>query len=126
MKHHAKVGLTIMVVLTLAFADCQANPRVLAAPHGNIDVDGVWGIPEQGTDREGANFDRWATGPGGRPSAVSHSDPAIQNQATTLITIEDTQYRLEIVGFADCQSPGFPNKILYTHEMAADQADLYV
>ena len=250
MKHPAKVGLTIMMVLTLAFAGCQANSRALVAPHGNIDIDGVWGIPEQGTDREGANFDRWATGPGGSPSAVSDSDPAIQNQATndenqirygaqdtnedpppslafadqsgfgfqgvngismptngmvfklgtfthynsvtngdlaaynplesvgltitvsgsanavlqctitldettndevpckfpdapndppcgervmiapqaqptTLITIEDTQYRLEIVGFADCQVPGFPNKILYTHEMAADKADLY-
>ncbi|MCH7689029.1 MAG: hypothetical protein IH899_20530 [Planctomycetes bacterium] len=44
---------------------------------------------------------------------------------TTIITIEGKRYNLEIVGFADCKAPKFPNKILYTHEMAADKADLY-
>ena len=50
---------------------------------------------------------------------------APQPHPTTIITIEGKQYTLEIVGFADCNAPGFPNKILYTHEMAADKADLY-
>ena len=252
MKHNAKVQglLAVMMVLTLALAGCQGNPPAGVGPHVNVDVDGVWGIPEQGTDKQGANFDRWATGAGGNPSAISDTDPAVQNQAandenqirygaqdtnedpppplpfadqsgfgfegangismptdrtvfklgtfthyngvtnvdladynplenvrltitlsgsvnavlkcnitldetindevpcrfpdapndppcgervmlvpqphpTTIITIEGNQYSLEIVGFADCEAPGFPNKILYTHEMAADKADLY-
>lgn len=47
-----------------------------------LDNDGVWGIPDEGTDGQGANCDRWATGPGGSPSAISDTDPGIQNQAT--------------------------------------------
>ena len=99
----------------------------------------VWGIPEQGTDKQGANFDRWATGPGGSPSTISDTGPAIQNQATNdenqirygaQDTNEDPPPSLPFAdqsgfGFADCNAPGFPNKILYTHEMAADKADLY-
>ncbi len=50
---------------------------------------------------------------------------APQPHPTTIITIEGKQYSLEIVGFADRKTPGFPNRILYTHEMAADKADLY-
>ena len=83
MKHNAKVQglLAVMMVLTLALAGCQGNPPAVVGPHVNVDIDGVWGIPEQGTDKQGANFDRWATGPGGSPSAISDTDPAIQNQA---------------------------------------------
>ncbi len=53
-----------------------------AAQDAIVDVDGVWGISDPGTDGEGANCDRWATGPGARPDAISDTDPAIQNQAT--------------------------------------------
>ena len=81
MKHHANV-LAVMMVLTGALAGCHANPPAVVGLHVHVDVDGVWGIPEQGTDRQGANFDRWATGPAGSPSAISDTDPAIQNQAT--------------------------------------------
>ena len=45
----------------------------------NVDVDGVWGISEQGTDQQGANCDRWASGWGGSPGAISDTDPGIQN-----------------------------------------------
>lgn len=44
-----------------------------------VDVDGIWGISEQGTDKEGANCDRWASGWGGSPGAISDTDPGIQN-----------------------------------------------
>ena len=50
---------------------------------------------------------------------------APQPHPTTIITIEGQQYSLEIVGFADCNAPGIPNRILYTHERAADKAGLY-
>ncbi len=58
MKHYEKVPglLAVIMVLTLALAGCQANPPAVVGPH--VDVDGVWGIPEQGTDKQGANFDR--------------------------------------------------------------------
>ena len=239
-----------MVALTLTLLICLEDSSAVAAQELTVDVDGVWGIPEQGTDKQGANFDRWATGPEGKPSAISDTDPSIQNKAkndenqvrygaedsnedpppalpfaeqsgfgfqgvsginmptdgtpfrlgtfthyntttnvdlsdynplesvrltitlsgsanavlkcnitldetvndevpckfpeapndppcgervmiapkpvpTTTIAIEGTQYSLEIVGFADCEAPEFPNKILYTHELAADKADLY-
>jgi len=81
MKHTAKV-LAVMMVLTLALASCQANPPAVVEPNAHIDVTGVWGISDPGTDGEGANCDRWATGPGGSPSAISDTDPGIQNQAT--------------------------------------------
>ena len=51
-----------------------ANPPAVVVPQ--VVVDGVWGIPEQGTAKQGANFDRWATGPGGTPTAISDTDPA--------------------------------------------------
>jgi hypothetical protein len=84
MKQNAKVlGLpAIMMVLTLAFPICLANSSAVAAQDTTVDVDGVWGIPDQGTDGQGASCDRWATGPGSSPSAISDNDPGIQNQAT--------------------------------------------
>ena len=113
MKHNAKVIglLAVMMLLVLALSGYLENSPAAAAMDATFDVDGVWGIPEQGNDKQGANFDRWASGPGDSP--------------TTIITIEGKKYSLEIVGFADCNAPGFPNKILYTHEMASDKADLY-
>ena len=36
---------------------------------------------EEGTDKQGANCDRWASGWGGSPSAISDTDPGIQNKA---------------------------------------------
>jgi hypothetical protein len=72
--------LAVMAVLTLVLASCLANSPVVVGPQAH--VDGVWGIPDQGTDGQGANCDRWATGPGGSPSAISDTDPGIQNQAT--------------------------------------------
>ena len=65
--------LALALPLTLALA--------AAAPDPTVDVDGVWGIPEEGTDREGANCDRWASGWGNSPSAISDTDPSIQNKA---------------------------------------------
>ena len=66
--------MALALPLTLALTAAVQDPTV--------DVDGVWGISDQGTEGEGANCDRWATGPGGSPSAISDTDPAIQNQAT--------------------------------------------
>jgi len=227
-------------------------PLATAAQAPTLATDGVWGISEQGRDGEGANCDRWGTGPGDSPTAVSDSDPAVQNRATNdenhirygaqdvngdpvpchefvvqsgfgfmgvqgssmptdgasfklgaithyntttnvdmaeynplenvgltitlsggvdavleyVITLEETpnweeasecmfpdgfndppcgekvsvgpqsaqtatiriqgrQYTLEMMGFADCDVPGTPNNMLYTHEMAADEACLY-
>ncbi len=250
MKQNAKVTELLAVMMALTLPICLANSPAVAAQDSTGDVDGVWGIPEEGTDKQGANCDCWATGPEGKPSAVSDTDPSIQNKAkndenqfrygaedtnddpppclefaeqsgfgfqgvsrinmptdgtpfklgtfthynsvtngdlsdynplenigltitvsgsahavlkcnitldettndevpckfpdapndppcgervmiapkpvpTTTIAIEGKQYSLEIVGFADRKAPGFPNKILYTHEMAADKADLY-
>jgi len=216
-----------MMLLALALPPTLAS----AAPTSDhaVDVDGVWGISDQGTDGEGANCDRWATGPAGSPSAISDTDPAIQNQAkkdenqirygaadvsedpppclefadqsgfgfegvygasmptadynplgdvgltitlsggvnaelpytitldetvndedpckfpdapneppcgervtiaappleTSTIPIQGKKYTLEMLGFADCDAPGTPTHIFYTHEMAADKACLY-
>ncbi len=70
-------------VATASEGDSEA-PLLSAATQDRlaVDIDGVWGIPDQGTDGQGANCDRWATGPGGSPSAISDTDPGIQNQAT--------------------------------------------
>ncbi len=252
MKHNAKVLalLAIMMVLTLAFPICPANSSAATAQDPTVDVDGVWGIPEEGTDKQGANCDRWATGPGNSPSAISDTDPSIQNKGkndenqfrygaqdtnydpppcllfakqsgfgfkgvdgtsmptdgtpfrlgtfthyntvtnidlsdynplenigltitlsgsvnallkchitldetpndddpcmfpdapndppcgervmiaaqpllTSIIPIQGKQYIVEILGFTDCDAPGTPTKIFYTHEKAADKACLY-
>lgn len=252
MKHNTKILglLTIMMALTLALSIGLPNSSALAAPDTTVDVDGVWGIPEVGTDKEGANCDRWGTGPEGKPTAVSDTDPSIQNNAkgdenqfrygaedtsaepppcldfagqsgfgfdgvegttmhtdgtpfrlgtfthynyvtngdlkdynppenvgltitlsgsvdallkchvtivettnddvpcmfpeapndppcgekiaiaaqpllTSIIPIEGKLYIVEILGFTDCDAPGKPNKILYTHEQAADKACMY-
>ena len=44
---------------------------------------------------------------------------------TKILAIEGEQYTLGMGGFTDCDVPGTPTKILYTHEMAADKACLY-
>jgi len=82
MKHRASAPRRLTDTLLLALALPLTLSPAAFAQDQNVDIDGVWGIPDQGTDGEGANCDRWATGPAGRPSAASDTDPAIQNQAT--------------------------------------------
>ena len=50
------LAVMMPLALTLALAAAAEDPT--------IDVDGVWGISDQGTDGEGANCDRWAYGTG--------------------------------------------------------------
>ena len=50
---------------------------------------------------------------------------AAQPLLTSIIPIQGKQYVVEILGFTDCDAPGTPTKIFYTHEMAADKACLY-
>ena len=109
MKHNAKVQelMAVMMTLTLALASCQANPPAVTGPHARVDVDGVWGISDPGTDGEGANCDRWATGPGGSPSAISDTDPGIQNQATN--DKNQIRYGAQDVNDDPCMFPDAPN-----------------
>ncbi len=79
------------MVLNLALASCLANSPAVVGPQ--VHVDGLWGIPDQGTDGQGANCDRWATGPGGSPNAISDTDPGIQAQATN----DENQIRWHVV-----------------------------
>lgn len=69
------------LVLLLAMIFPLASGLAAGTEH-TVDVDGVWGISEQGTAGEGANCDRWASGWGSDPSAVSDTDPRIQDVAT--------------------------------------------
>lgn len=82
MKHKTKSLRQQTIPMLLALALPLANAPAAAAQGTNVDVDGVWGVSDLGTDGEGANCDRWATGPGGSASAISDTDPGIQNQAT--------------------------------------------
>ena len=66
--------LTLALPLTLALAAATQDSTV------DVDVDGVWGIPEEGTDKQGANCDRWASGWGNSPNVISDTDPSIQNR----------------------------------------------
>ncbi len=250
MKHEANAPRLLAVMVLLALALPLTLALAAAAPDPTVDVDGVWGISEEGTDKQGANCDRWASGWGGSPSAISDTDPSIQNKVrndvnqirygtmdtnsdpppcldfadqsgfgfegergisvptdgtpfmlgtfthyntttnidladynpleiveltmtlsgsvdavlkctitldetanddvpcmfpdapndppcgekvtiaseplqTKILAIDGEQYTLEIVGFTDCDVPGTPTKIFYTHEMAADKACLY-
>jgi len=50
---------------------------------------------------------------------------ADQPLLTSIIPIQGKQYIIQMLGFSDCDSPGTPNKIFYTHEMAADKSCLY-
>lgn len=80
LKHEAKSRglLTLTILLALALP-----PELVAeTPVLTVDTDGVWGVADQGTDAEGANCDRWATGPRGNAKAISDTDPAIQNPGT--------------------------------------------
>lgn len=78
------------MLLTLALAIGLLNSPVTAAPDElSVNIDGVWGIAEEGTDKEGVNCDRWATGPAGKPTAVSDTDPTIQNKAKN----DENQFR---------------------------------
>ncbi len=242
MKLH---DIAVLPVLVLLLTGALAN-----GVEDGVDVDGVWGISEQGTAGEGINCDRWASGPAGAASAVSDTDPGVQNEVSndenqirygaqdvnddpppchvfadqsgfgfdgvdgagmpsvgtpfklgtfthynsvtnidladynpleyvaltltlsggvstvlestveivetandddpcrfpdapndppcgerisiapdpqqeTALEIDGVQYHLAISGFADCDEPGTPNRIFYTHEMAADQACIY-
>jgi hypothetical protein len=97
--------LAVMIVLTLVLASCLANSPAVVGPR--FHVDGVWGIPDQGTDGQGANCDRWATGPGGSPSAISDTDPGIQNQATD--DENQIRYGAQDVNDDPCMFPDAPN-----------------
>lgn len=68
-----------MTLLVLVFP--LASP-LAAGAEKTVNVDGVWGISEEGTAGEGANCDRWASGQGSSPGAVSDTDPSIQDAAT--------------------------------------------
>ena len=65
--------LTLVLLLTGALA---------TGAEDSVDVDGVWGISEQGTAGEGINCDRWASGPAGAASAISDTNPGIQNEVS--------------------------------------------
>ena len=249
-NQNARALRLLAVAMLLAPALSPRLALAAVAPDPIVDVDGVWGVSDPGTEGEGANCDRWGTGPGGDPSAISDSDPSIQNQATgdenqvrygaadvnddpppclgfaeqsgfgfegvsgaslpaegtsfelgrithynsvtngdladynplgsvgltlelsggvdaaleytitldetvndddpckfpeapndppcgervtiaaqplepSIITIQGNQYTLEMLGFTDCDAPGTPTHVFYTHEMAADKACLY-
>ena len=49
---------------------------------------------------------------------------ASQRLQSAIIPVQGKQYTLEMVGFTDCDLPGNPTYIFYTHEMAADRACL--
>lgn len=129
MKHKTNSLRQQAITMLLALVLPLANAPAAAAQGTNVDVDGVWGVSDLGTDGEGANRDRWATGPGGSPSAISDTDPGVQNQATN--DENQIRYGAQDVNddpppcFTDCDVPGTPTKIFYTREMAADKACLY-
>jgi hypothetical protein len=250
--HYFGIGVEVKqqaILMLLVFVVPLAGGAASAAEN-SVDVDGVWGISEEGTAGQGVNCDRWASGPAGAAGAISDTDPGIQNQVTgdenqirygaqdvnddpppchvfkdqsgfgfdgvdgsdiprvgspfklgvfthynsvtnidladynplenvaltltlsggvnavlkstveivetandddpcrfqdapndppcgerisivpdaqheATFEIDGLQYGLQISGFADCDEPGSPNRIFYTHEMAADQACLY-
>jgi hypothetical protein len=65
--------LAITTLSVLMFSQASRATEV------KVDIDGTWGISEQGTPEQGANCDRWASGWGGSPDAISDTDPNIQN-----------------------------------------------
>ena len=82
MKHNARVLRLPAVMMLLALALPLTLALAAPTPDPTVDVDGVWGISEQGTGGQGASCDRWATGPGSSPSAISDTDPSIQSPPT--------------------------------------------
>jgi hypothetical protein len=78
-----------IVTPLIAIATLSVLMFSMASKAADIDVDGVWGISEQGTDKQGANCDRWASGWGGSPDAISDTDPGIQNTVNN----DTNQYR---------------------------------
>jgi hypothetical protein len=81
-KNTAKaLGLLAVMTLLALTLPLEIAPAV-AAPGATFDADGVWGISEQGTEKQGASCDRWATGPGSNPTAISDTDPGIQSPPT--------------------------------------------
>jgi hypothetical protein len=76
MRHELKITLLLALSIPLAHT-------VAAGSESVVNIDGVWGISEQGTAGEGINCDRWASGRGSDPGAVSDTDPGIQDAATS-------------------------------------------
>jgi hypothetical protein len=81
-KNTAKALGLLAVMTWLALTLPLEIAPAVAAPGATFDADGVWGISEQGTDKQGASCDRWATGPGSSPTAISDTDPGIQSPPT--------------------------------------------
>ncbi len=90
--------LAVMILLALALPLGMAPAA--AASDVTFDADGVWGISEQGTDEQGASCDRWATGPGTSPTAISDTDPGIQSPPTN--DENHIRYGAEDTDAADC------------------------
>jgi hypothetical protein len=82
MKHVAKAERLLTLTILLALALPLPPALAAATPALTVNTDGVWGVADQGTDGEGANCDRWATGPRRNANTISDTDPAIQNQGT--------------------------------------------
>jgi hypothetical protein len=82
MRHVAKAESLLTLTVLLALALPLPPALAAAVPALTVNTDGVWGVSDKGTDGEGANCDRWATGPRGNATVISDTDPAIQNQGT--------------------------------------------
>jgi hypothetical protein len=76
----------LLAITTLSILVFSQTSR---ATELKVDIDGIWGISEQGTAEQGANCDRWASGWGGSPDAISDTDPGIQNSSKN----DTNQYR---------------------------------
>jgi hypothetical protein len=100
MTGKAKAPRLLAVMMPLVLALFLAIAPTAAAADATFDADGVWGISEQGTDGQGASCDRWATGPGSSPSAVSDTDPGIQSPPTN--DENHIRYGAEDTDAADC------------------------
>ena len=102
MKHEAKALIRPAVMTLLALALPLTLALAAAAQDPTVDVDGVWGISEEGTDKQGANCDRWASGWGNSPSAISDTDPSIQNRVRN--DVNQIRYGAEDTDAAQCHS----------------------
>ena len=97
MKHEAKALRRLAVMTLLALALPLTLSLAAAAQDPTVDVDGVWGISEEGTDKQGANCDRWASGWGNSRRVIVR----VHNSITDLVYVV---FRLVLnarVGVAD-------------------------
>lgn len=81
-KHDARAARPTTLTILLALALLLPHAVAAETPYLTIDTNGFWGVPDQGTDGEGANCDRWATGPRRNANAISDTDPGVQDQGT--------------------------------------------